>query len=165
MKNEIDKNYDIDWSFVEDIQQLREGAEYFESKEDYSQSKELLIKAYKLSKFKAHILKSLIKVSLKLNQVNDAKNYLDEYYASYSKDVDIEYLEYKVSKKLGMSTDLLIEILQNLQDEYYAEEWMYDLACEYENAGLIQDCINQCEKIDKKSSNTMSGFDLGGFGF
>ena len=148
MKTDIIDYNQIEWDDVKDSSLLREGAEYYSSISEFEQSKFLLLKAYKITSFKPSILKDLIKVCLELNDLSEANDYLTEFKNNYKNDIEVNYLEYRVLKGLGYSADELIAILENIQKSYYKEKWMYDLAKEYEQAGLIQKCLNQCDQIE-----------------
>ena len=148
MRTDIIDYNQIEWDDVKDSSLLREGAEYYSSISEFEQSKFLLLKAYKITSFKPSILKDLIKVCLELNDLSEANDYLTEFKNNYKNDIEVNYLEYRVLKGLGSSADELIAILENIQKSYYKEKWMYDLAKEYEQAGLIQKCLNQCDQIE-----------------
>ena len=60
---------------------------------------------------------------------------------------DALILRYRIEKAKGVPIGELIEILQELKQEEYIEEWAYELAKLYHRAGRRDECKRECEDI------------------
>ena len=60
---------------------------------------------------------------------------------------DALILRYRIDKASGVPIGKLIEILQELKQEEYIEEWAYELAKLYHRAGRRDECMEECKDI------------------
>lgn len=139
---------DQNFSKINDVELLKLLARIYEKNERFIESKEFLLRALDSCEERTSILKSLIKVSIECKDIELASKTLDEFRSSNIKDVEVDYLEYRIMDAKGFGSDQKIELLEKLQKTYYKPEWMYQLALEYEKIGDIESCISQCEELD-----------------
>ncbi len=60
---------------------------------------------------------------------------------------DALILRYRIDKAAGVPISQLIDTLKSLKEEEYIEEWAYELAKLYQQAGRYEECAEECEDI------------------
>jgi len=136
----------LDERFIKKSEDIMIFIEIYMQTQMYEQAKELLIIVYKKNPTR-RILSKLIYVSIKLNEIDNAEFYYDEYTKIAPNDVNRYIFRYKIDKAKGMDYDTLIESLEELKKYDYIEEWVYELAKNYHRAGYISKCIKECSDI------------------
>ncbi len=112
----------------------------------YEEAAELYLKIYEKTKSRKALFQ-LTEISIKLNNAEDARYFLEEYQKLAPKDYYNYVFRYKFDKLKGESYEHLIEILEELKKQEYTEKWAYELAKLYYKAGMEQKCIDECNDI------------------
>jgi len=136
----------LDERFIKKSEEIMTFIEIYMQTQMYEQAKELLLIVHKRSVTRK-VLSKLIYVSIKLNEIDDAQNYYDEYVDIAPNDVNRYIFRYKIDKAKGMDYDTLIASLEELKKYDYIEEWVYELAKNYHRAGYISKCVKECSDI------------------
>jgi tetratricopeptide (TPR) repeat protein len=131
---------------VRNISDLGLIAEIYYENGRYEEAAELYQKIYDRSKTR-RILYQLIEVTIRLNQIKEASELLEEYERIAPKDFYKYVFRYRIEKLKGEPYEKLIETLLTLKKEEYTEQWAYELAKTYYKAGLEEECIRECSDI------------------
>lgn len=136
----------LDMRQVRSLGDLKVFAEVYIKTEQYEAAKATYLRIYRRSHTK-RILYRLIYLSIRTNALEDAENYYQEFIGMNPNARDVLILRYRIDKASGAPIGRLIEILQDLKQEEYIEEWAYELAKLYHRAGRKEECMEECEDI------------------
>ena len=115
--------------------------------ENYEEAAEIYLKIYDKAKSRKALFQ-YIEMLIKLNNVEDAEQYLNQYQKIAPKDFYNYVFRYKIDKLKGEPYEKLIEILEELKKTEYTEKWAYELAKLYYKAGKEEECIKECSEIE-----------------
>lgn len=94
------------------------------------------------------VLIDIMDCCLEIKDLDGAEKYFDEYQKVAPEDKSTLYkYRYRIEKKKGRECRLLITILEELKALDYVEEYAYELAKQYHKAGMVQECMNECNDI------------------
>ena len=136
----------LDMRQVRSLSDLKVFAEVFTRTEQYDAAKATYLRIYRKSRTR-RVLHRLIYLSIRTNALDDAEAYYQEYVRMHPSQRDALILRYRIEKAKGVPIGELIEILQELKQEEYIEEWAYELAKLYHRAGRRDECKRECEDI------------------
>lgn len=136
----------LDMRQVRTLSDLKVFAEVYTKTEQYEAAKATYLRIYRRSHTK-RVLYRLIYLSIRTNALNDAEAYYQEFVRMNPNARDALILRYRIDKASGAPIGQLIEILQELKQEEYIEEWAYELAKLYHRAGRREECKEECEDI------------------
>ena len=137
----------INWRKIKNINALVTAGEIYEQVGRYEDSKEVLLTAYDRSPIGRMIIYRLAEVAIKMENYDEAKEYYDEFVEIAPRD-NLKYvLNYKISKAKKADTATLISILEQLNEKEYSEEWAYELATLYHQAGMAEKCVEACDDL------------------
>ena len=123
----------LDMRQVRSLSDLKVFAEVFTRTEQYDAAKATYLRIYRKSRTR-RVLHRLIYLSIRTNALDDAEAYYQEYVRMHPSQRDALILRYRIEKAKGVPIGELIEILQELKQEEYIEEWAYELAKLYHRA-------------------------------
>lgn len=112
----------------------------------YEDARELLLPLYDVYPT-CHIIHDLFFVSIKLHELEDAEEYLEEYQDRAPFDPERLVMEYMLARDKGVSREDLIIILKKLKQEDYREVWGYELAKLYHKEGKKKECVSECNDL------------------
>ncbi len=78
---------------------------------------------------------------------DDAVEYYTEYVNLAPHDNNKYILKYEIYKGRGSSVEEQIQVLEELKESEYTEQWAYELARLYAQAGMIDKCIAECDDL------------------
>lgn len=131
---------------IKNIVDLNLIAEVYAENEYYDKAGELYAKIYNKTKSRKSLYQ-LIEALIKNNDVENAEFYLAQYEKIARNDIYVYVFRYKLEKLKGESYEKLIEILKELKEIEYTEQWAYELAKLYYKAGMEEECIRECSDI------------------
>ena len=137
----------IDWRRVKNVRTLCVVGEIYAANKRYEDSKEIFLLAYNRASIGKNILYRLIEISLKMNDIEDAVEFFDEYKQVASNDNTQYILEYKIARAKNASLNEQIKILEEYKDREFTEKWSYELATLYYKAGDKERCLDLCNEI------------------
>lgn len=137
----------IDWRRVKNVRTLCVVGEIYAANKRYEDSKEIFLLAYNRASIGKNILYRLIEISLKMNDIEDAVEFFDEYKQVASNDNTQYILEYKIARAKNASLNEQIKILEEYKDREFTEKWSYELATLYYKAGDKEGCLDLCNEI------------------
>lgn len=115
--------------------------------ENYEEAAEIYLKIYDKAKSRKALFQ-YIEMLIKLNNVEGAEQYLNQYQKIAPKDFYNYVFRYKIDKLKGETYEKLIENLEALKKTEYTEKWAYELAKLYYKAGKEEECIKECSEIE-----------------
>ena len=137
----------INWRKIKNINALVKVGEIYEKVGRYDESKDVLLTAYDKSPIGRMIIYRLAEVAVRTKSFDEAKEYYQEFVEIAPHD-NLKYvLKYEISKAQGADIGTLIDILEELKEQEYSEEWAYELAYLYHKAGMSEKCIDACDEL------------------
>ena len=146
-KGAMDVVDDIDWRRVKNVRTLCVVGEIYAANKRYEDSKEIFLLAYHKAPIGKNILYRLIEISLKTGDIQDAREYYDEYLEVAPHDNAKYILQYKIAKAEGQSKEKQIQILEKYKDAEFTEKWSYELAKLYYETGDEKNCTSLVDEM------------------
>ena len=110
-------------------------------------AEKVLLKAYEKMPKGRRALDLLTSLYIEKGSYSEAEYYYKEFISVASRDLHRYILRYRLDKGKGERTSVLIHTLEQLKDYEYIEEWAYELAKLYHEAGEDKKCIRECDEI------------------
>ncbi|MCR5691217.1 MAG: hypothetical protein K6G62_03265 [Eubacterium sp.] len=136
----------MDLESVESTSDLNLFADLYEKAERFDKKKEIYYILYKRNHSR-YVLNRLLRLVLRMGDMEEARELFLAYEMAGDVTLDTFELRYLLAKAEGASRTVLIDILEELKQEEFTEEWGYQLARLYEQEGRRQDCIRVCDDI------------------
>ncbi len=137
----------INWKKVKSVTTLCMIGELYEAIGQLEDSREILLDAYDRSPVGRNIIYRLTKVALKLNSLEEAQEYYEEFLEIAPHDNMKYVLKYEIAKAKGAALPELILILEEFKEREYTEEWAYELAYLYHKSGNADKCVEICDEL------------------
>lgn len=137
----------INWRKVRNVNSLMLVGEVYQQTGRYEDSKELLLMAYDRSPIGKKIIYRLAEIAISAGQFEEAQEYYDEFVEIAPHDSLKYVLRYRMSQAKGEPFTSQIAILNELKEQEYTEEWAFELAYLYHEAGMIDKCIEACDEL------------------
>ena len=110
-------------------------------------AEKVLLRAYEKMPKGRRALDMLTSLYIDKGSYSEAEYYYKEFISVASRDLHRYILRYRLDKGKGERTSVLIHTLEQLKDYEYIEEWAYELAKLYAEAGEDKKCIRECDEI------------------
>lgn len=136
----------LDMRQIRNVSDLRVFAEVFTRTEQLAEAKATYLRIYKKSRTRK-ILYRLIYLAIRTNDLEEAEKYYEEFVRMNPSNRDALILRYRLDKAAGVQIGQLIDTLRDLKEEEYIEEWAYELAKLYQQAGRYEECREECDDI------------------
>ena len=137
----------INWRKVRNVNSLMLVGEVYQQTGRYEDSKELLLMAYDRSPIGKKIIYRLAEIAMEAKQFEEAQEYYDEFVEIAPHDTLKYVLRYRLSQAKGEPITSQIAILNELKEQEYTEEWAFELAYLYHQAGMTEKCIEACDEL------------------
>lgn len=137
----------INWRKVKSASTLCMVGEIYDRNKRYEDSREILLMAYDRSSVGRNIIYRLALVALKMGNIEEAREYYDEFLEIAPYDNLRYILRYEIAKVGGASLGELIDILEEFKEREYTEEWAFELAYLYHRAGNSERCVAICDEL------------------
>ena len=82
-----------------------------------------------------------------MNDVREATDCYEEFIAMAPKDPNQYILRYKILKSQNAPLSQQIEALEEFKKAEYVEKWAYELAKLYHEAGMVAECLEECDDL------------------
>lgn len=137
----------MNWRKVKNVNLLMRAGDIYSKLKRYEEARDILLMAYDRSPIGRMIIYRLAELAIKMKNIEEAEEYYDEFVEIAPHD-NLKYiLRYKISKEKGADYKTLITILEELKESEYTEEWAYQLAYLYHQAGESEKCIDACDEL------------------
>lgn len=137
----------IDWRKVKNASMLCSVSEIYEQNEKYEKSRDVLFIAYDRTPGSRKIIYRLGILALKLGEPSEAMDCYEEFVSVAPKDPNQYILRYKILKVQNAPITQQIEVLEEFKKAEYIEKWAYELAKLYDEAGMITECLEECDDL------------------
>ena len=137
----------INWRKIKNVSALVRAGEIYENVERYDDAKDILLMAYDRSPVGRTIIYRLACLAIKTANFEEAKEYYNEFVSIAPHDILKYVLKYELNKAQGSDYRTLIQNLESLKEQEFSEEWGYELAYLYHQAGMSERCIEVCDEI------------------
>ena len=137
----------INWRKVKSAATLCMVGEIYDRSKRYEDSREILLMAYDKAAVGRNILYRLTLVALKMRNVEEAKDYYEEFLDVAPHDNSKYVLRYQIAKQEGAPLSAQIEILEEFKEREFREEWVFELAYLYHRIGDGDRCVATCDEL------------------
>ena len=137
----------IDWKRVRNATMLTNVSDIYEKNGDYQKSYDVLNIAYHRAEGSRKVIYRLCALALKTGNVDEAIDYYDDFIQVAPKDPNQHILKYKILRARRSPVEQQIEALEEFKKAEYIEEWAYELAKLYQEAGMTAECLEECDDL------------------
>ena len=137
----------IDWRKVKSVTTLNMIADIYEENQRLEDCYEILNMVYDRSPVGRRIVYRMAEVATKLHDFEEAIDLYKEFVRIAPHDLSRYLLKYQIYRERGSSVRDQITILEEYKSHEYDEKWAYELACLYEEAGMIDQCVEECDEL------------------
>lgn len=137
----------VNWRKVRNVNLLIKAGDVYLRKKRYDDARDLLLMAYDRAPIGRTILYRLAEIAIKTKNFEEAEEYYQEFVEVAPHD-NLKYiLRFKLGRAKGADIQSQIAILEELKEAEYTEEWAYQLAFLYHQAGESEKCIDACDEL------------------
>ena len=137
----------IDWKRVRNVTMLMNVSDIYEKNDEYKKSYDVLRIAYHRAEGSRKVLYRLCSLAIKTGNVEEAIDYYDDFMQIAPKDPNQYILRYQILRAQNAPIEQQIEALEEFKKAEYIEEWAYELAKLYQEAGMITECLEECDDL------------------
>ena len=137
----------IDWKRVRNTGMLANVSEIYEKNKEYQKAYEVLNLAYRRAEGSRKIISRLCTLAVKTGNVDEAIDYYDDFIQIAPKDPNQYILRYQILRAQRAPIEQQIEALEEYKKSEYIEEWAYELAKLYQEAGMTAECLEECDDL------------------
>ena len=103
--------------------------------------------AYHRAEGSRKIISKLCTLALKTGNVDEAIDFYDDFMQIAPKDPNQYILRYQILRAQRAPIEQQIEALEEYKKSEYIEEWAYELAKLYQEAGMTAECLEECDDL------------------
>ena len=137
----------IDWRKVKNVAVLCAVSEVYEYNGEYQKGRDILFLAYDRQPDSKKIIYRLGTLALKMNEVKEAMDCYEEFVALAPNDPNRFVFKYKILKIKNAPLAEQIAVLEEFKKVEYVEKWAFELAGLYKEAGMISECLEECDDL------------------
>lgn len=137
----------IEWKKMKQWTAMSNAIDAYVATGKYDKARNVCIYAYNRKLGGRRLLATLMEMYVKLGELDDAEEIYQEYVELAPRDVTGYILLYKLKRAKKAPVEELITILQNYKDKELDEEYEYELALLYSEAGLTDKCVRECDEL------------------
>ena len=137
----------IDWKRVRNAGMLMNVSDIYEKTKEYQKSYDVMNLAYRRSEGSRKVIYKLCSLAIKTKNIDEAIDYYDEFIRSAPKDPNRHILRYQILRAQRAPIEQQIEALEEFKKAEYIEEWAYELAKLYREAGMMTECLEECDDL------------------
>ncbi len=137
----------IDWKKVRNVAMLTNVSDIYEQNKEYEKSYNVLNLAYHRAEGSRKIISKLCTLAVKTGNVDEAIDYYDDFMQIAPKDPNQYILKYQILRAQRAPIEQQIEALEEYKKSEYIEEWAYELAKLYQEAGMTAECLEECDDL------------------
>ena len=137
----------IEWRRVRNASMLVQVSDIYEKNREFQKSYDVLNIAYHRAEGSRKIISRLCTLALKTGNVDEAIDYYDDFVQIAPKDPNQYILRYQILREQRAPVEQQIEALEEFKKSEYIEEWAYELAKLYQEAGMTAECLEECDDL------------------
>ena len=137
----------IDWRRVKSASMLNTVSEVYEYCGEFQKSRDILFMAFDRSPGSRKVVYRLATLALKVNDPDEASDCYEEFVKLAPKDPNQYILKYRILKVQKAPIEEQIAALEEFKKAEYIEKWAYELAKLYHEAGMVRECLEECDDL------------------
>lgn len=137
----------MEWKKVKNVSVLNAVSEVYEANEEYQKSRDILFLAYDHAPESKKIIYRLGTLALKMGDLKEAMDCYEEFMTLAPKDPNGFIFKYKILKAKNAPLEEQIAVLEDFKKVEYIEKWAFELAGLYREAGMITECLEECDDL------------------
>ena len=137
----------IEWKRVRNVTMLINVSDIYEKNKEYQKSYDVLSIAYHRAEGSRKVIYHLCTLAIKTGNVDEAIDYYDDFMQIAPKDPNQFILRYQILRAQRAPIEQQIEALEEFKKSEYIEEWAYELAKLYQEAGMTAECLEECDDL------------------
>ena len=137
----------IDWRRVKNLNMLYIVADLYEAVERYEDCMEILNIAYDRAPVGRMLLYKMTEIATRTHNFEEAIKLYREFVKAAPHEQSRYILKYQIYRERGSSLDDQIKTLKEYKTHEYQEKWAYELASLYDQAGMQEDCVRECDEL------------------
>ena len=137
----------IDWKRVRNAGMLMNVSDIYEKTKEYQKSYDVMNLAYRRSEGSRKVIYKLCSLAIKTKNIDEGIDYYDEFIQIAPKDPNRHILRYQILRAQRAPIEQQIEALEEFKKAEYIEEWAYELAKLYREAGMMTECLEECDDL------------------
>ena len=137
----------IEWRKIKRWSELSFAADVYESAGRLKDARNVCVYAYNRNLGGKRLIYRLAELSVKIDDLDEAEELYKEFVEEAPKDTSRFILLYKINIAREAPVDRLIEILEEYKQNELEEQYEYELALLYAQAGRIEECIRECDDL------------------
>ena len=137
----------IDWRRVKNLNMLYIVADLYEAVERYEDCMEILNIAYDRAPVGRMLLYKMTEIATRTHNFEEAIKLYREFVKAAPHDQSRYILKYQIYRERGSSLDDQIKTLKEYKTHEYQEKWAYELASLYDQVGMQEDCVRECDEL------------------
>ena len=146
-KEALDIAESMEWKKVKNVAVLNAVSEVYEANEKYQKSRDILFLAYDRAPESKKIIYRLGTLALKMGELQEAMDCYEEFMTLAPKDPNGFIFKYKILKAKNAPLEEQIAVLEDFKKVEYVEKWAFELAELYREAGMITECLEECDDL------------------
>lgn len=137
----------IEWRKVKKWSELTVAADVYEKAGRLKDARNICVYAYNRNLGGKRLIYKLTELSIDIDDLEEADDLYNEYIEAAPRDMERYILLYKLNKARKVPVERLIEILEEYKQSELDEQYEYELASLYAEAGRTEDCIRECDDL------------------
>ena len=137
----------INWKKVKNVGILCAASEVYEACGEFQKGRDILFLAYDISPDSKKVIYRLGILALKQGELKEAMDCYEEFMLVAPKDSNRFILKYKILKAKKAPLEEQIAVLEEFKAVEYVEKWAFELAILYQEAGMITECLEECDDL------------------
>lgn len=146
-KEALDIAESMEWKKVKNVSVLNAVSEVYEVNGEYQKSRDILFLAYDRAPESKKIIYRLGTLALKMGELKEAMDCYEEFMTLAPKDPNGFIFKYKILKAKNAPLEEQIAVLEDFKKVEYIEKWAFELAGLYREAGMITECLEECDDL------------------
>lgn len=146
-KDALDIAESMEWKKVKNVSVLNAVSEVYEANGEYQKSRDILFLAYDRAPESKKIIYRLGTLALKMGELKEAMDCYEEFMTLAPKDPNGFIFKYKILKAKNAPIEEQIAVLEDFKKVEYIEKWAFELAGLYREAGMITECLEECDDL------------------
>ena len=137
----------IEWRKVKKWSELAIAEDVYERAGRLKDARNICVYAYNRNLGGKRLIYKLTEISIAIDDLDEADDLYNEFVEAAPRDTEKYILMYKLNKARKVPVERLIEILEEYKQSELDEQYEYELAELYAQAGRIDECVRECDDL------------------
>ena len=137
----------IEWRKVKKWSELAIAEDVYERAGRLKDARNICVYAYNRNLGGKRLIYKLTEISIAIDDLDEADDLYNEFVEAAPRDTEKYILMYKLNKARKVPVERLIEILEEYKQSELDEQYEYELAELYAQAGRIGECVRECDDL------------------